>query len=130
MLSILMEQREMMFEFRQQTSSLMTLSEKIKTNLGDVTTQMLELKQEMDALRQKVISIEDLKATQLQHLPKAQQKLPKDLSVSRYTSQLLSVLQCTCVSSVLQVCMMHGTSFCIGTCSAVASRAAKPVQGR
>ena len=91
----------MMFEFCQQTSPLMTLSEKIKTNLGDVTTQVSELKQEMDALRQKVISIEDLKATQLQHLSKARQKLPKSVCKSLYITIAFSfaVYMCKLSSS-------------------------------
>ena len=64
----------------QQTSSLITLSEKINTNVRDVHTQVSELHLEMDALRQKVISMDDLKVTQ--HLPKARKKMPEDLYVN------------------------------------------------
>ena len=57
---------------------------------------MTELKEQMDALNQKVTSLEDLKAHQ--SLAKGQQKLPKDLSVKVFTHynqfHLRDLLQC------------------------------------
>ena len=82
--SMLLEQRELVVGCTQQLSAQRTLCEKIKRDLGEVAMQVNEVREEMDALSKKVTSLDDLKT--LQPGCKAQQKLPKDLSVSSYTS--------------------------------------------
>ena len=76
-LDLLMEQQKTTIECTKGISALMSLREKISRDLGEVRTQVTELKEQMDALNQ-VTSLDDLKAHQ-QHLAKGRQKLPKDL---------------------------------------------------